>query len=72
MLHEMSKREVRLGLATLCVSGGMGIALLLAVPAMAQLPADAVLLDKVKIPEKLTPEQEQRFREFTDESGLKA
>jgi acetyl-CoA C-acetyltransferase len=29
LLHEMSKRRARLGLATLCVSGGMGIALLL-------------------------------------------
>jgi acetyl-CoA C-acetyltransferase len=29
LLHEMSKRSARLGLATLCVSGGMGIALLL-------------------------------------------
>jgi acetyl-CoA C-acetyltransferase len=28
LLHEMSKRGARLGLATLCVSGGMGIALL--------------------------------------------
>jgi acetyl-CoA acetyltransferase family protein len=28
LLHEMEKRESRLGLATLCVSGGMGIALL--------------------------------------------
>ncbi len=28
LLHEMSKRSARLGLATLCVSGGMGIALL--------------------------------------------
>lgn len=29
MVHEMRKREARLGLATLCVSGGMGLALLL-------------------------------------------
>jgi len=29
LLHEMTKREARRGLATLCVSGGMGIALLL-------------------------------------------
>ena len=29
LLHEMRKREARLGLSTLCVSGGMGIALLL-------------------------------------------
>ncbi len=29
LLHEMAKRESRLGLATLCVSGGMGLALLL-------------------------------------------
>ena len=28
LLHEMNKRDVRLGLATLCVSGGMGLALL--------------------------------------------
>jgi len=28
LLHEMKKRKARLGLATLCVSGGMGIALL--------------------------------------------
>jgi acetyl-CoA C-acetyltransferase len=28
LLHEMSKRGARVGLATLCVSGGMGIALL--------------------------------------------
>jgi len=28
LLHEMKKREARRGLATLCVSGGMGIALL--------------------------------------------
>jgi acetyl-CoA C-acetyltransferase len=28
MLHEMNKRNGRLGLATLCVSGGMGLALL--------------------------------------------
>jgi acetyl-CoA C-acetyltransferase len=28
LLHEMSKRKARLGLATLCVSGGMGLALL--------------------------------------------
>jgi acetyl-CoA C-acetyltransferase len=28
LVHEMSKRGARLGLATLCVSGGMGIALL--------------------------------------------
>ena len=29
LLYEMHKREARLGLATLCVSGGMGLALLL-------------------------------------------
>ena len=29
LLHEMQKRQARLGLATLCVSGGLGIALLL-------------------------------------------
>jgi acetyl-CoA acetyltransferase family protein len=29
LLHEMRKRKARLGLATLCISGGMGIALLL-------------------------------------------
>ncbi len=29
LLHEMKKREAKLGLATLCVSGGMGLALLL-------------------------------------------
>ena len=29
LVHEMQKREARLGLATLCVSGGMGLALLL-------------------------------------------
>jgi acetyl-CoA C-acetyltransferase len=29
LLHEMSKRKARLGLSTLCISGGMGIALLL-------------------------------------------
>ena len=29
LLHEMQKREAKLGLATLCVSGGMGFALLL-------------------------------------------
>jgi acetyl-CoA C-acetyltransferase len=29
LLHEMKKRNARLGLATLCISGGMGIALLL-------------------------------------------
>ncbi|MBI4850738.1 MAG: thiolase family protein [Acidobacteria bacterium] len=29
LLHEMARRKSRLGLATLCVSGGMGIALLL-------------------------------------------
>jgi acetyl-CoA C-acetyltransferase len=28
LLHEMKKRSARLGLATLCVSGGMGLALL--------------------------------------------
>jgi acetyl-CoA C-acetyltransferase len=28
LLHEMAKRKARLGLATLCVSGGMGLALL--------------------------------------------
>ncbi|HEX6043267.1 MAG TPA: thiolase family protein [Pyrinomonadaceae bacterium] len=29
LLHEMQKRQAKLGLATLCVSGGMGLALLL-------------------------------------------
>lgn len=29
LIHEMQKREARLGLVTLCVSGGMGLALLL-------------------------------------------
>jgi len=29
LLHEMEKRETRFGMATLCISGGMGIALLL-------------------------------------------
>ena len=29
LIHEMKKREARLGLATLCVSGGLGLALLL-------------------------------------------
>jgi len=29
LLHEMARRSARLGLATLCVSGGMGLALLL-------------------------------------------
>ena len=29
LIHEMHKRDARLGLATLCVSGGMGLALLL-------------------------------------------
>lgn len=29
LLHEMARRKSRLGLATLCVSGGMGVALLL-------------------------------------------
>jgi acetyl-CoA C-acetyltransferase len=28
LLHEMQKRKAKLGLATLCVSGGMGLALL--------------------------------------------
>jgi len=28
LLHEMEKREAKRGLATLCISGGMGIALL--------------------------------------------
>ena len=28
LVHEMQKRKSRLGLATLCVSGGMGLALL--------------------------------------------
>jgi len=27
LVHEMHKRKVRFGLATLCISGGMGIAL---------------------------------------------
>jgi acetyl-CoA C-acetyltransferase len=29
LLHEMKKRKAKLGVATLCVSGGMGLALLL-------------------------------------------
>ena len=29
LVHEMKKRSAKLGLATLCVSGGMGLALLL-------------------------------------------
>src|SRR5690349_1767424 len=29
LVHEMQKRDAKLGLATLCVSGGMGLALLL-------------------------------------------
>jgi acetyl-CoA C-acetyltransferase len=29
LVHEMAKRQSKLGLATLCVSGGMGLALLL-------------------------------------------
>lgn len=29
LLHEMTKRSARLGIATLCISGGMGIAMLL-------------------------------------------
>jgi acetyl-CoA acetyltransferase len=29
LLHEMKKREATLGISTLCVSGGMGLALLL-------------------------------------------
>jgi acetyl-CoA C-acetyltransferase len=29
LLHEMKKRDAAMGLATLCISGGMGIALLL-------------------------------------------
>jgi len=28
LIHEMQKRQAKLGLATLCVSGGMGLALL--------------------------------------------
>ena len=32
LLHEMSKRRAKLGLSTLCISGGMGIALLLERP----------------------------------------
>jgi acetyl-CoA acetyltransferase len=28
LLHELERRKARLGLATLCISGGMGIALL--------------------------------------------
>jgi acetyl-CoA C-acetyltransferase len=28
LLHELQKRNAKLGLATLCVSGGMGLALL--------------------------------------------
>jgi acetyl-CoA C-acetyltransferase len=29
LIHEMQKRQAKLGMATLCVSGGMGLALLL-------------------------------------------
>ena len=29
LLHEMERRDVRYGIATLCVSGGMGVAALL-------------------------------------------
>ena len=29
LIHEMQKRQAKLGIATLCVSGGMGLALLL-------------------------------------------
>jgi acetyl-CoA acetyltransferase len=29
LIHELQKRKARLGIATLCVSGGMGLALLL-------------------------------------------
>ncbi|NUO84143.1 acetyl-CoA C-acyltransferase, partial [candidate division KSB1 bacterium] len=29
LVHEMLKRKARYGIATLCISGGMGIALLL-------------------------------------------
>ncbi len=32
LLHEMKRRRARRGLATLCVSGGMGLALLLEAP----------------------------------------
>jgi acetyl-CoA C-acetyltransferase len=32
LIHEMQKRQARLGLATLCVSGGLGLALLLERP----------------------------------------
>jgi acetyl-CoA C-acetyltransferase len=32
LLHEMARRDVRLGLATLCVSGGMGTSLLVERP----------------------------------------
>jgi acetyl-CoA C-acetyltransferase len=32
LLHEMRKRNAKLGLSTLCISGGMGIALLLERP----------------------------------------
>ena len=28
LLHEMERRDVRYGIATLCVSGGMGVAAL--------------------------------------------
>jgi acetyl-CoA C-acetyltransferase len=29
LLHEMEKRELRLGLAALCIGGGMGMAMAL-------------------------------------------
>jgi acetyl-CoA C-acetyltransferase len=32
LIHEMLKRQVRYGLATLCVSGGMGMAMALELP----------------------------------------
>jgi acetyl-CoA C-acetyltransferase len=28
LLHEMEKRDVKYGLATLCIGGGMGIAMI--------------------------------------------
>jgi len=32
LLHEMRRRQSRLGLATLCISGGMGMAMLMETP----------------------------------------
>jgi acetyl-CoA C-acetyltransferase len=33
LLHEMARREARLGLATLCIGGGQGIAMVVERPA---------------------------------------